>query len=52
MEYEDPGWRSKIFQNLYITCGLKILIIYRVSRAILYIDWISDIGFAVIDFLK
>ena len=28
--YEDPGGRSKIFQNLYITCDLKILIIHRI----------------------
>ena len=38
VEYEDPpGRRFKIFQSLYVTCGLKILIIDRVSGAILYI---------------
>ena len=27
------------FQNLYVTCGLKILIVHRASRASLYIVW-------------
>ena len=45
-EYEGPGRKSKIFQNLYNRYGPKILIIYRLTRASL------DIGFSEIYFLK
>ena len=34
VEREDPGRRSKIFQSLYVTGGVKILIIHRAARAI------------------
>ena len=37
-EYENPGRRFKIFQNLCITCGLKILINHEIIGASLYID--------------
>ena len=30
------------FQNLYVTCGLKMMIVQRTLRAILYIAWSSD----------
>ena len=42
VEREDPGRRSKIFQNLYVTCGLKMLMVPWASCAILYIAWSSD----------
>ena len=42
VERENPGRRSKIFQNLYVTCGLTMLIAHRAARAILYIAWSSD----------
>ena len=39
---EDSRPRSKIFQDLYVTCGRKIFIVHRVACANLYIAWSSD----------
>ena len=51
MEREDSGRRSKIFQN--VACGVKILIVYRVSRTILIVfgPRNSHYGFSQIDIL-
>ena len=42
MEREDLGGRSRIFQDPYVMDGLKIFLIHRAVRAILYIIWSSD----------
>ena len=47
VERENPGRGFKIFQNLYVTCGLKMFIAHRVARAILYIAWSSDFSLGV-----
>ena len=52
MECEDPGRRSKIFQYLYVTCGLKMVIIYGgyMRSYILVAHRISRHGFFLSDY--